>query len=1009
MKVEKIKKYVIFIMVLFCFVAIPGFILSYSVYRYFQTNEEQIVYKLKTDVQRMGSELRRNLSGERYFCRLFNEYTIREINNPNSSLGNCVDFCKKLKGYYGDDIDFVVLDNDGQVNYNSNPGFYDHSKKDWHDAYFYAVTRDSLVDEHRFISDCGSLDALRRIVGPQVVSGSLKNFYYEDIFSFAWADSSGRIPPFAVYGYKWGGFFVFVSKELLKGFTHLRYSAIEYSREKNIITGLYNSDDPVNEFWCSGNIKNIDGVKKVLCNPDSKEHNFIDFESYYICHLFLTRNNHFFALKEKNNTNIDLIIKSIFTLFLYFLLSFPIIKYFWNTIILKIPGNASISLKLGFLFLFASGIPLVSLAIVSHEYELHKRMTLTEEARVWSVENLLGLDQRYQAYLKKICNDLDKLIDKWTIALKTQEVTNDYAKILWKKIFEYGAMDFYFISSDTPCIITHEGLFKYTGSIDSIQIDTSNSIYNPETVIKDYRWGELRIANIVVKKICSDLNKKEIPSSVLTKLELIAENIMQKPFPEIIYTIIEVIGKIKEWGFGNKSNMTYFKLISIFDKSICDYAVIASWQPSYLQSKFVSYIIKEANRNPYNFKFIAYERILRDFCPPSYKDNSELELFARRASVKPTEELEIINIEGEDYIAVSFMGRSLYRYNFVGLYPIRNIDNSIYKQSSLLWLLGVLCLILSIGLAHLLSKSFVKPLLTLQEGALAIEGRNFKHRVSGLNIDEFGEVAEIFNHVMVGLEELEVAKIVQESMFPKPEFKQGNFSIYGKSVTMIDVGGDYLDFFKVDDSSFSVLVGDVAGHGVGAAVIMAMAKAAILGGGDSLKSPAAMLNQLHKMVLSTKTSKQKKIMTFQYLHINSETGENLYGNAGACSPFLVRHSEEKVEEIKMAGAALGAFKRAVYREMPLDFRPGDAIIFYTDGIVECKNKKGEMLGYEKLKKMLLDCWDVNPEVYYNNIFKAYIEYVGEESEAGDDLTFVILVYNKSELKPGESSSIIETT
>ena len=70
----------------------------------------------------------------------------------------------------------------------------------------------------------------------------------------------------------------------------------------------------------------------------------------------------------------------------------------------------------------------------------------------------------------------------------------------------------------------------------------------------------------------------------------------------------------------------------------------------------------------------------------------------------------------------------------------------------------ILCLILSIGLSHLLTKSFVTPLLNLQEGALAIENRNFKHRLSNLNVDEFGEVGGIFNHVMVGLEELEIAK-----------------------------------------------------------------------------------------------------------------------------------------------------------------------------------------------------------------------------------------------------------
>ena len=874
----------------------------------------------------------------------------------------------------------------------SNPDLYNHSQKDWDDAYNYVRYQETLIDDSRYNGSKGSIESLRKIAGPQIVVRSVKNFYTENNYSFIWGDSSETIPPCAVYSLKWGGFFVFASKELLKGVEHLRYHAVGYASGKDIISGIYKSTSIDKDFWSSKKIDDIDSVKKALSDSMLKGQDFIDINNYYICHQFLTGDSSIFVLVEKVNNMTDLLLKALLSFLVYFILSFPIIKYFWNTIVLKIPGNASISFKLGFLFLFATGIPLLSLAIVSNKYELHKRVSLTEAARIWSVENLLGLEQRYQAYLKKICDNLDKFISEWSKELKNREVDNSYAQPLWKKISSYGAFDFYCISSDTQSIVTSEGCFKYTGSIDSIKFDMENSEVN--TDIRTYRYDELRIANIVIKKLCSDLNGKEIPSYILSKLELIAENIMQKTFPEIIYNIIEVVGQIKEWGFGNKSNLTYFKFISLNNDGNADYGICASWYPKDLQTRFVSDIIVLANKNPQNFKFIAYEKYLRKFVPDVYKNSSsELELFARRAEEKPTEELEIIKLNGEEYIAVSFSGRELYQYNFVGLYPIRNIDNLIYKQSSLLWFLGILCLILSIGLAHLLTKSFVTPLLTLQDGALAIESRNFKYRLSGLSVDEFGEVGGIFNHVMVGLEELEVAKIVQESMFPKPEFSQGKFSVYGKSITMIDVGGDYLDFFKVDDSSFTVLLGDVAGHGVGAAVIMAMAKAAILGGGDSLKSPAEMLNTLHKMILATKTSKQKKIMTFQYLHINSETGENLYGNAGACSPFLIRHSENTAIEIKMAGAALGAFKRAVYKEMPLDFRPGDAIVFYTDGIVECKNKNGEMLGYDKLKTTLLQCWDSNPEIYYNNILKAYYDYVDEDSEAGDDLTFVILMFN----------------
>ena len=99
---------------------------------------------------------------------------------------------------------------------------------------------------------------------------------------------------------------------------------------------------------------------------------------------------------------------------------------------------------------------------------------------------------------------------------------------------------------------------------------------------------------------------------------------------------------------------------------------------------------------------------------------------------------------------------------------------------------------------------------------------------------------------------------------------------------MNELGGDYLDFIKISDNQFSILMGDVAGHGVGAAVIMAMAKAGILSSTSYLTSPLELITRLHQLIYSSKTKKQKKIMTFQYLFIDGNDGEGIYTNAGAC-------------------------------------------------------------------------------------------------------------------------------
>ena len=953
----------------------------------------------------MKNELRRNISAEKYFCSIFHDYNLSELNKPNSNIDDCINFCKSLKDRFNK-IDFVVINNESEIIYNSNPTLYKHTKEIWSDAYNFIRFKYALIPELLGKGEKGNFTALKEIFGAHTIQRNLEDLYRETTFSLIWGDYSGRIPPGGIYTFKWGGLFVFISKDLLSDISHLKYCILDFSSNTSITTGMYNVNNINESLWTNKPLYNQSEIINILNDPKTKDKKYIETNKYYFCKQTLVNSNVLFSFTLKNNTDLSLLIKAIIIFVVYFLLSFHIIRYFKNIIILEIPGEVSISFKIAFLFSFATLIPLILFVVVSHEYEINKKQTLIKEAKALSVENLLSIEQRYQSYLKVLSNYTDKSTTDWMKSVKDENVTERYIQILGKKFDNFGFYDYYILPFEFSYVWAIEGLFQYYGPLDSIQFDLSKSIYNleqkkvPPETLKDYvdnrKFKDYRLMIIIIKKIYSFLTGQDISGAASTKVELIAESFMQKTLSEIIYDLIEIEtdGVIKEWGYGENLYLVFLKLVSVRDESLPDHVVVASWIPKNIQDKFIMDISSKANRNNIGFKFIAFEKYERLFVPDKYKENKELVGFAKRADEKPTDELVTINLDGEEFIAVSVLGQKLNRYTFIGLYPMKNIENEINQQKSLLLLLGIFTLVLSMGLAQMISKSFINPLLILQDGALAIENRNFKHRLSGLAMDEFGEVGNIFNQAIVGLQELEIAKIVQENLFPKPEFKQGKFSIYGKSVTMIDVGGDYLDFFKVDDNSFAVLLGDVAGHGVGAAVLMAMAKAAILNSGDLLRSPSSILNQLHKIILSAKNSKQKKIMTFQYLYVNSETGENLYGNAGACSPWIIRHSDNSIHEIKMPGPVLGAFKKATYKEMPLDLKPGDVMIFYTDGIVECKSKNGEMLGYDRLKQLLLDSWADNPEDYYKNIYKAYLDFVGEESEAGDDLTFVILMYNR---------------
>ncbi|MBR4330764.1 MAG: hypothetical protein IKP71_13055, partial [Candidatus Riflebacteria bacterium] len=203
-------KYLKFILVIFCFVGIPAFILSYTVYSYYQTNEEQIINNLKTYAQHITNELRRNADAEHYFCRIFREYNDKELNNPDSNIDGCIDFCKNFKEQFGEKIDFVVLTNKGEIKYNSNPNLYNHDEKVWYDAFHFAKYNYALINDLYEKGYSGDVKALKKIFGSQTIYRNLKALYDENIYTLIWGDYKGNIPPGGVYSFRWGGFFVFI-------------------------------------------------------------------------------------------------------------------------------------------------------------------------------------------------------------------------------------------------------------------------------------------------------------------------------------------------------------------------------------------------------------------------------------------------------------------------------------------------------------------------------------------------------------------------------------------------------------------------------------------------------------------------------------------------------------------------------------------------------------------------------------------------------------------------------
>jgi sigma-B regulation protein RsbU (phosphoserine phosphatase) len=349
---------------------------------------------------------------------------------------------------------------------------------------------------------------------------------------------------------------------------------------------------------------------------------------------------------------------------------------------------------------------------------------------------------------------------------------------------------------------------------------------------------------------------------------------------------------------------------------------------------------------------------------------------------------------------MAFIGRFLKDYRIFAMYPVSKVKEQIDREKSRLIFAGIASLLITLILGQFLAHSFLFPLQKLHAGAEAIRARNFSMRLPPLGRDEFGEMAEIFNTTMVDLEELKVAGAIQEHLLPRQMPDTGKLSIYGKIISMGELGGDYYDYFNTSPGRFSVLIGDVAGRGAGAALIMAMAKAAIMQFENYHEKPDELAMHLHEMLSAAARSTQKT-MIMQYLNFDSNTGKAIYTNAGGWPPLIINPGNKSVREVELPGPMLGAMKKTSFGKTNIELQPGEAIVLYSDGVIEARNNDNEILGLQRLKEMAIAAWHPDPEQHFAALLALHRQFTGM-APAQDDITLLIVSF--AEKKQVEQTS-----
>ena len=275
-----------------------------------------------------------------------------------------------------------------------------------------------------------------------------------------------------------------------------------------------------------------------------------------------------------------------------------------------------------------------------------------------------------------------------------------------------------------------------------------------------------------------------------------------------------------------------------------------------------------------------------------------------------------------------------------------------------------------IGLALIgivpLSGRLTRNLDHLTEGVSRISQGDYRARVQVRSRDEIGTLAVAFNRMAEDVErhqkaaveqerlrrELELGRQIQNDMLPPP-LRLGLTEMRGVSVPAREVGGDFFNYFETDAGKIALLVGDVSGKGVGAALLMANIQASLrtrLALGQDLASIAGALD--HELDRDLEATTPGLYATLFVGLLDPATRQLEYVNAGHNPQYVLRRAGG-LERMSSTGLPMGLLAGRGYGARKLQLERGDVLFFYTDGCVEAEDASGEMFGVERLEHLLL--------------------------------------------------------
>lgn len=317
-------------------------------------------------------------------------------------------------------------------------------------------------------------------------------------------------------------------------------------------------------------------------------------------------------------------------------------------------------------------------------------------------------------------------------------------------------------------------------------------------------------------------------------------------------------------------------------------------------------------------------------------------------------------------------------------------------------------IIMAVGITLLsvfLANRITQPILELSKGARELGEGNLDFRVDVKSGDELRDLAASFNTMASDLiihiekekettrakerieQELKIAHEIQKSFLPIKAPKVEGYNIAGINIPAREVGGDFYDFIDLGENKTGIVIADVSGKGVPAALFMGISKTVVRTNAKRIMNPVQAILETNSIILEESDSGM--FVTLFYGIIDSEKHTFSYVNAGHNPPIMLRKEEMDMTLLEAKGIPIGVLEEMDLELKEIDLKQNEMVFLYTDGVTEAVNEKDEEFGIEPIEKLMSSYCNAKPQEIIEKVLREITIFAGEH-EQHDDITIVII-------------------